>query len=109
LRDDPAGNQIRYAKQQVRQQRAIDRAAVVGMNDAAALRCQANCNRIRRNLSYLQVLDVGATLDHYVAVPDDQPLRVTAPRQRPNQQFGLPLAAPKGRREIQMANRRVDA
>jgi len=44
-----------------------------------------------------------------VAVPDDQPLRVTAPRQRPNQQFGLPLAAPKGRREIQMANRRVDA
>jgi hypothetical protein len=44
-----------------------------------------------------------------VAVPDDQPLRVTAPGQSPNQQFGLPLASPKGRRQIQMANRRVDA
>jgi len=44
-----------------------------------------------------------------VADPDDQPLRVAAPGQSPNQQFGLSLTAPKGRREIQMANRRVDA
>jgi hypothetical protein len=109
LRDDPAGNQIRYAEQQIRQQRAVNRAAVGGMNDAAALGCQADGDRVRGNLSYLQVLDVSATLDHYVAVPDDQPLRVTAPGQSPNQQFGLPLASPKGRRQIQMANRRVDA
>jgi hypothetical protein len=44
-----------------------------------------------------------------VAVPDDQPLRVAAPGQSPNQQFGLSFASPKGRRQIQMANRRVDA
>ena len=79
------------------------------MRDAAAAHGERGGNRAGGDFANLESGDVATARGERPAAPRDEPLRHAARCEFADQQFSLPFAAAKSGREVEMADRRVDA